>query len=217
MKYRLTVAILVLAAMPARAHRLDEYLQGTIVSVEKNRLHAEMLLTPGVAVFPFVMAGIDTNGDGVISADEQRAYAARVLSDLSFTIDGHRLTLSVISMQFSSVDDMKEGRGGIQFDFDAELPRGGRNRRLTIENRHLSRIAAYQVNCLVPQDPDLRVASQVRNYSQSIYELDYQDSSVPVAPSFRWWYASPLALLLCFRLPLFWRQRAATSSPARGW
>ncbi len=45
-------AILVLAGTPAFAHRLDEYLQGTIISVEKNRVDFQMTLTPGVAVFP---------------------------------------------------------------------------------------------------------------------------------------------------------------------
>ena len=49
MRTVLVAAISVLIALPASAHRLDEYLQGTIISVEKNRLHAEMTLTPGVA------------------------------------------------------------------------------------------------------------------------------------------------------------------------
>ena len=44
-----------------------------------------MRLIPGVAVFSFVLASIDTNGDGVISEAEQRAYAERVLRDVSLT------------------------------------------------------------------------------------------------------------------------------------
>ena len=36
---------------PASAHRLDEYLQATTIALEKNRVHAELRLTPGVAVF----------------------------------------------------------------------------------------------------------------------------------------------------------------------
>src|SRR5580692_6856402 len=45
-------AILLLTAALARAHRLDEYLQGAIVSVEKYRVDVQITLTPGVAVFP---------------------------------------------------------------------------------------------------------------------------------------------------------------------
>ena len=37
---------------------------------------------------------------------------------------------------------MKESRGQIQIEFQAELPSGGPNRRLTLENLHLSGIAA---------------------------------------------------------------------------
>ncbi len=49
MRLPLAAALLIVAAgVPVSAHRLDEYLQGTIISVEKNRLQAQMTLTPGV-------------------------------------------------------------------------------------------------------------------------------------------------------------------------
>jgi hypothetical protein len=48
----------------AFAHRLDEYLQATIISVDKDHVQASMRLIPGVAVSSFVLSGIDSNGDG---------------------------------------------------------------------------------------------------------------------------------------------------------
>ena len=71
---------------------------------------------------------------------------------------------------------MKEGRGEIRLEFTADLPRGGRDRNLTMENRHQSGMAAYQVNCLVPRDPSIRIVAQRRNYSQSFYRLEYEDT-----------------------------------------
>jgi len=103
----------------------------------------------------------------VISETEQRAYAERVLHDLSIGIDSHRLTPQMLSMKFPTMDEMKDGLGEIQLEFKIDLPRGGRNRKLTFENHHQSRIAAYQVNCLLPRDPAIRIAAQERNYSQS--------------------------------------------------
>src|SRR5262249_50613777 len=155
------------------AHRLDEYLQGALISVEKSRLEAQIVLTPGVAVLPAVLAGIDTDGDGVISETEQRAYAAHVLRDLSFTMDGHPLTSQLLSVKFPAIQEIRDGLGEIQIRLTARLPRGGPNRRLIFKNDHQSRIAAYQVNCLVPRDPDIRIVAQNRNYSQSHYQLDY--------------------------------------------
>ena len=67
--------------MPASAHRVDEYLQATLISVEKDRVEAFLRLTPGIAVSSVVLASIDTDGDGVISQTEKRAYAERVLAD----------------------------------------------------------------------------------------------------------------------------------------
>lgn len=212
---RVAAALLVLSgiATPAFAHRLDEYLQGTILSVGKSTLQAEITLMPGVAVFPFLISQIDTDANGVISEAEQRAYAARVLRDLSLSIDGDRLAPRLTSMRFPAIGEMREGRGGIQLEFEADLPRGGRNRKLTLENHHQSRIAAYQVNCLVPRDPHIRIASQNRNYSQSHYELDYEETDVRAAPFFlglwsgRLIWLSPIALLLFTRLTLLWRRR----------
>jgi len=161
---------------PAFAHRLDEYLQATTISLEKDRVQAQIRLTPGVAVFPIVFASIDSDADGIISEAEQHAYAERVLRDLSLTIDGDRVQLRLVSSRASNVQEMMDGRGEIQLDVDANVPHGGHNRRLVFENHHESRIAAYLVNCLVPSDPDIRVTAQDRNYDQSFYRLDYVET-----------------------------------------
>ena len=214
MKTSAVAAILVLAVEPALAHQLDEYLQGTLISVERNRVDVEITLTPGVAVFPTVLADIDTDGDGVISADEQHAYAARVLRDFSLRIDDYSLTPQLLSVEFPALEALKDGRGAIRIEFDAALPRGGVDRKLIFENHHLSRIAAYQVNCLIPRDPDIRILAQNRNYSQSFYELEYVQPGVradllnlALLSGIR----GPLgttALLLVAWLALQWRQRA---------
>ncbi len=199
-------AILLIAGSSAKAHRLDEYLLGTILAVDKNRVDAEMMLTPGVAVFPVVIAAIDTNGDGIISDAEQRSYAARVLGDLSIAIDGESLTPRLYSMQFPSIDDMKEGRGEIQLHFDAALPRGGANRKLTLENHHEGRIAVYQVNSLVPKDPDIRIVAQKRNYTQSSYELDYTQAGAAKDNRLTK-LAATLALVIVSFLAIAWKVR----------
>ena len=60
MKTRLAAAvgILLFVGAPASAHRLDEYLQATTISVEKDRVQAQIRLTPGVTVLPLVLAKI---------------------------------------------------------------------------------------------------------------------------------------------------------------
>ena len=212
-----TVAVFLSLGAPASAHRLDEYLQATLISVEKNRVQAQIRLIPGVAVFPIVLASIDTDADGVISETEQRAYAKRVLRDLSLTIDGEWLRPRLVSTRFPPIQEMKEGSGEIQIEFDANLPGRGASRKLIFKNHHLSGIAAYLVNCLVPRDPDIQVITQNRNYQQSFYQLEYVQARVPSDPlSFGWWSADRgslgiVALCLLVRLALLlWRNRAGT-------
>jgi len=181
MKSRLIAAAAILLSLAgvASAHRLDEYLQATLISVEKDHVQASLRLIPGVAVFRSVIASIDSNGDGVLSSAEQWAYAERVLGDLSLTADGNRLTPRLVSVHFPAIEDMKEGLGEIQIEFTVDLPRGGPNRKLIFESHHQARIAAYLVNCLVPRDPDIRIVAQTRNEQQSFYQLDYVQAGSP--------------------------------------
>jgi hypothetical protein len=216
MTIRLAAATTILLSIgtPATAHRLDEYLQATLISVEKNRLLIQVRLTPGVAVLPIVLAMIDTDADGVISESEQRVYAERVVRDVSITVDAERLWPRLISTKFPGTLEMKEGLGEIQLELGADLPRNGPNRRLVFENHHQSRIAAYLVNSLVPRDPDIRLIAQNRNESQSLYQLDFvQAGTGSDALSFAWWsgargWSGAAGLLLFARLAWLWRQRA---------
>jgi hypothetical protein len=214
MKTTLSAAlILLLAATPAIGHRLDEYLQATLITVGKDRVQAQLRLVPGVAVLPFVLGSIDTDANEAISEVEQDAYAGRVLHDLSLTLDGDRLPLRLVSMRFPKVEEMKQGLGEIQLEFAADVPRGGGKRRLIFENHHQTAIAAYLVNSLVPQDPDIRITAQNRNYLQSFYELDYQQAGGRPAGVFfaglsgtgAW--LGMVVLLLSARLAFLWRQR----------
>jgi len=212
MRLIVATAIVALAVTPAVAHRLDEYLQGTLISIEKSRVQAEITLTPGVAVFPMLLKTIDVDRDGTISEGEKLAYAARVLRDLSLSIDGRSLTPRLLSTRFPAIDAMKEGRGEIRIEFDSDLPGGGPGRKLVLQNHHQSGIAAYQVNCLVPRDPDIKVVAQKRNYTQSFYELDYQQAgALSPQPLFIWplglrGAVIAVAILLIARLGLLSRQ-----------
>ena len=182
-------ALVLLTAPSAGAHRLDEYLQATTIAVERGRVHAELRLVPGIDVFPIVFAEIDRNSDGVASATEQRAYAERVLADISLTVDGRELPLRLVSSTFGPWELLQAGRGEIHLRLEAEVPLSVWKRTLTFENRHQSPISVYLVNGLVPRDSDIQLTAQQRNYDQSFYRLDYTDGTTPVAAkAFTSWF-----------------------------
>ena len=204
MKTRFAAActLLLLAAGSGHAHRLDEYLQATTVSLEDDRVQANVRLIPGVAVFPVVLASIDIDRDGVISEAEQRAYAERVRRDLSLTMNGERLRLRLISWTFPNLEILKEGLGEIQLQFDADVPRSASSRTLVFENHHQTAIGAYLVNSLVPRDEAIRITAQNRNRDQSMYQLDYVQAGTHSTSTLAgWWtgawsWADTAALLL---------------------
>jgi hypothetical protein len=172
-------ALILWLGAPAHSHRLDEYLQASVISLERSHVQVELRLTPGVAILPVFLAVADRDADGVISESEQRAYAARVLREISLTCDGHRVPLRVTAAKFPPAGEMKEGLGEIQLEFQGTLRGASARRSLTFENRHLAPISAYLVNSLVPRDPEIRITGQKRNFSQSVYQVDYAVDGVP--------------------------------------
>src|SRR5580698_3692791 len=125
LKFTAIAVCVLLLGRSTWAHRIDEYLQATIVSLQTNEAQASMRLIPGVMVAPSVIAAIDSNHDGVFSASEKQAYAQRVLGDLSITIDGKRVLPQSLSWSFPEPAQMREGLGEIQIEYRVELPPGG--------------------------------------------------------------------------------------------
>jgi hypothetical protein len=177
------IAFVLLLGKTASAHRVDEYLQATILSVEGNRVQASMRLIPGKLVSSSVIAAIDSNRDGVFSEGEERAYVERVVGDLSITIDGKNVRPQLISWSFPQPAQMRNGLGEIHIGYTVDLPYGGTNRALILTNHHLNYTSVYLMNVLVPQDRNIHILAQKRNEQQSVYELDYQQMSVRGAAS----------------------------------
>jgi hypothetical protein len=92
----------------AQAHRVDEYLQATVVTVQRDRIEASMRLIPGVVVAPAVLAAIDVNNDGILSTQEAQSYAQRVLGDLSVSADGKQVQPKLVSWSLPSPSEMRE-------------------------------------------------------------------------------------------------------------
>ena len=168
-----------LAGRAAWAHRIDEYLQATILSLQANRIDASMRLIPGVVVAPSVLALIDSNPDGGCSESETKAYAQRVLADLSITLDGKATGAQLDAWNVPEAWRLRDGLGEIQIQYHLELPPSSEaDRSLTLANHHLNAGSVYLVNVEVPQDPRLRVLDQKRNPAQSLYELAYRQTPV---------------------------------------
>lgn len=177
-RFAVAAAILLFFGMGrvASAHRLDEYLQATLLTVRQDQVDGSMRLIPGVAVSSSVIASIDTDNDGVFSAVEQQRYAQRVLNDLTISADGTVIKPKLISASFPQIQEMRDGLGEIHIRFVVPLPRGTTHRSLTIENHHQNPSSVYLVNATVPEDPNIHILAQKRNEQQSTYELDYEQS-----------------------------------------
>ncbi|PYS53433.1 MAG: hypothetical protein DMG13_12630 [Acidobacteria bacterium] len=162
----LLCSIAILFAFPAAAgaHRLDEYLQATRLSLGLDRIVVEIDLTPGVDVAP-------------ISEAEARAYATRMLKEIVLDVDGQHQTLTLVSSRFPSFQEMSAGIGTIRIDARAVWPGGPGRHSLSYQNNHRPDLGAYLVNALLPKNRDIEITEQHRDFLQRGIRLTFNVKS----------------------------------------
>jgi hypothetical protein len=167
---------LLLFALPStlRAHRLDEYLQATLVVIEPERVRLQINLTPGVAVAEQVLALIDRDRDGVISTNEAAAYCELLKRDLVVRLDQREIKLKLTTSYFPGPAELRTGLGFIQIEYSATIDALARGpHKLTIDNRHLPKFSVYLVNAAQPASGSVRITKQARNENQSTTEIQF--------------------------------------------
>jgi nickel/cobalt transporter (NicO) family protein len=163
------------------AHRDDQYLQATLVGIEPSGATLKINLTPGIAVAKQVIALIDRDGDGVISANEAAAYADSLKRDLTLRIDGQKLELRLTASEFVPPEELRTGSGIMQMEFSAAFgPLAAGPHRLALENRHSTGISVYLINAAQPRFTTVEITRQKRNDNQSAGEIEF--ALHPLAP-----------------------------------
>jgi hypothetical protein len=190
-------AALVVSPNSIFAHRLDEYLQATRLSIRTDGIEVELDLTPGVAVAQQVFALIDTNHDGEISSAEAEAYARLVLNSIDVAVDGRPVGLQLTSQSVPQLSDMTQGVGTIRLQASAKFARVAAGaHRVYYRNMHQANIGAYLVNALVPEDKHIQIQRQSRDYQQHELTLEYEVVTSSEWSSM-WWVGAGLAMICC--------------------
>jgi hypothetical protein len=174
--FRCLPLLLALLGLPSTvfAHRLDEYLQATLIAIEPGELRVQMNLTPGVSVADQVLALIDRDHDGVISTNEATAYAELLKRDLVVKQDGKKLELKIISSEVPPPSELRSGEGIIQIEFSAaQAPLAIGTHTLAFENQHQSKISVYLLNAALPKTAAVQITQQKRNKNQSSGEIEF--------------------------------------------
>ena len=169
------VAGWILTPSAAQAHRLDEYLQATRLSIDVDRVGLEIDLTPGVTIARDVFNAIDADGDGWISAAEKEAYAREVLRSIVLSVDGRAAAIVHAEIGVPEFGELAEGVGTIRVRAAADIPYAGAgHHRLAYANVHKADTSVYLVNALVPGDPRIQISAQERDGAQHRLTLDYE-------------------------------------------
>ena len=164
----------VLAGATASAHRRDELLQAARIAIDPTRVELQLDLTPGIEVADDLIADIDRDGDGVLSADEKRGYVAHVLEAVALDEDGTLLRVTPTASIFPDVQSFTRGEGTIQLRAEATLPPLSNGaHRLSYRNSLRPDISVYLSNALVPDDDRVAVHRQGRVADQHDLAIEY--------------------------------------------
>ena len=177
--------LLACAFAPAHvsAHVLDEYLQATLVDIAPDAIHFQVNLTPGVEVAQPIVASMDPNQDGVISASEAAHYADLFQRDLQASLDGRTIELTLVSSRFATPAELRTGWGMVELEFSiAPGALAAGQHKLILENRHLPKVSVYLFNAQWPSSSQVKITRQNRNENQSRGEIEFSYHP-PVIPS----------------------------------
>jgi hypothetical protein len=127
-----------------------------------------------------ILADIDRNHEGFLSAEEQRVYGNQVLSALDLEVDGTRLPLRLDASGFPAAEAVRRGEGTIRLHAVATLPRLSIGfHQLLFRNRHHRDRAVYLANALVPDSDEVAVTAQRRDGDQRELIIDYVVRGAP--------------------------------------
>jgi hypothetical protein len=183
------------------AHRLDEYLQATQISLAPDVVELELDLTPGAQIAEPVIQLIDRDRDGTLSDVERAEYSRLVIAATSLEIDGRPVVAVLASYQFPSTDDLRAGTGTIRLNARAQAAgiMSG-SHELRYRNRHQPAASAYLVNAMMPP-ASVRIRQQRRDPDQRQFTLTFD------GPSLASWNRWPVFVSGLGLLGLLWRIR----------
>ena len=166
------------------------------LALDPSAVQLELALTPGIAVADTVFDEADRNGDGLLSAVEQRAYAAQVLAAISMSVDGTSIRMQPAGLIFPEREMVRRGEGTIHLRYNAALPRllDGEH-HLVFQNRYRGDIGVYVANALVPDTDRIAVVAQRRDFTQRDLTIDFVLRGAP-ASSTALWFSGLVGLIV---------------------
>jgi hypothetical protein len=182
-----TFAVLVFPRVVV-GHRLDEYLQATRISIARDGVLLGIDLTPGAEVGPLIVALMNGDRDGWISAAEGQTYANELVRDVVLELDGRRQVLALTKCQIPSISEMYSGTGTIRIEARATVSAGVPGpHSLTYTNNHRPDGSVYLVNALVPSSRAIEITGQHRDTLQRGIRVTFNATSASAASGFLSW------------------------------
>ena len=182
---RISSRLMLLLTLPfgAAAHRLDECLQATRVSMFSDHLAVQTFVTPGTLLAARLFARIDADRDGNLSQSEGRRFADQFVQEITLTVDGNRVPLTLTGSQYPTLAELSGGEAMILFEMSAATRQAPGRHRATLRNDNDPAVSIYLANAMLPKDPSVPVVRQERDPTQRTLTVEYDVAATLNSPA----------------------------------
>lgn len=130
------IAFYLLPIQPAHAHPADLYAHTITINLTQTDMRIEWQVKPGLLLVNFIWNEMDVNQDGSVSEEEGKIWSRSRLEQLTISLDGKSLPLTVDSIKIpSTLQAFQAGEEILVFELSAKLSQDANNtQRIVIEN-----------------------------------------------------------------------------------
>ncbi len=143
--------LLALAVHGARAHPVDEVVQGAYLTLAPEELRLELDITVGSGVAKTMLSALDHNADKRVTDLEARAYARAVLDQSTFMLDGVAGYWVLHGVTVPPFRSLELGTDTIKIYAVAKRPDRAGARTLTYQNRYAPGKSVWAANVFLQQ------------------------------------------------------------------
>ncbi|UAK22858.1 hypothetical protein [Sphingomonas nostoxanthinifaciens] len=155
-------------------------MQNAYITLAPGTIGLQLELTAGPKVAGTIIAALDANGDRKVAQAEARAFADRVLSASRLTVDGHPLSLRVVSADVPSYAALLGAHGTIKIVATARWADRPGTSTLIYHNGYSPAESRCDANIFMKQanSPSYRVIAQQRSDDGRSLVVRYATSRV---------------------------------------
>lgn len=173
--------LFVLSPAPAGAHPLDEAMQFSTLTLDKDQITIEIEIMVGPLLVDRIDDAVDTDHDGQFSAAEQQAWGQQLTHHVSLRVDDRAIPLRLLYVRVPTFRALINGQECVFVRYQANLGAVSdppdSTHRVTYVNNYMEKLSFYATSVLIRDGVDMDIWGW--RDDGSVYHFNYRLTNAP--------------------------------------